>query len=124
MKILDITKLYNTFQNDVGNFLDASIDQNIITLFSESFKKTANGAPLVARRSDLKEQLFTIRQQAGKWIIDVKEILEFTDPHRCLNRYHLKSANIGTFDVVAMVRMNSIGLIEEIDEVYYQIPQS
>ncbi|MBA3814488.1 MAG: hypothetical protein H0X26_08415 [Alphaproteobacteria bacterium] len=100
------------------------MDQNIIALFSESLKKTANGAPLVMRRNDLKEQLFAIREQAGKWTIEVKEILEFKDPHRCLNRYHLKLANLGTFDVVATHRMNSRDLIEGIDEVYYQIPQS
>ncbi len=122
MTILDLAKLYNTFQNDVGQFLDTNIDHNIMKLFAESFKKTANRMPLVTQRSDLKEQLFIAREQAGKWTIDVKEVVEFKDPHRCLNRYHLKSANLGTFDIIATLRMCPNGFIEEVDEIYYQMP--
>ena len=78
--------------------------------------------PLVAQRNNLKDQLFAVREQAGKWTIDVKELMEFQNTHRCFIRYHLKSINLGTFDVMATLRMNPTGLIEEIDEVYYQVP--
>jgi hypothetical protein len=122
MEVLDIATLYNKFQNDVGQLLDANLDQLINALFAESFRKTANGTPLVARRSDLKDQLLAVREQAGKWTIDVKEIMEFRNAQRCLIRYHLNSANLGTFDIMATLRVNPSGLIEEIDEVYYQVP--
>lgn len=122
IKILELAKSYNKFQNDVGQFLDTNIDDVITTLFAESFKKTSNGIPLVTQRSDLKDQLFSVREHAGKWEIDVKELMEFQDTQRCFVRYHLKSANLGTFDIMATLRINPSGLIEEVDEVYYQLP--
>ncbi len=122
MEILELAKSYNKFQNDVGQFLDKNIDDVITILFTESFKKTANGTPLVTGRSALKDQLFAVREHAGKWTIEVKELMGFQDEKRCLIRYHLNSTNLGTFDVMATLRMNPGGLIEEVDEVYYQIP--
>jgi len=120
MNIIDLAKRYNKFQEDVGAQFGANIDQVISEIFSKSFKKIANGTPLVATRDDLKSQLLTVRQQAGNWTIDVKEILAFQDPQRCLIRYHLDSTNFGLFDVMATLRANSKDQIEEIDEVYYQ----
>lgn len=120
MNIIDLAKQYNTFQRDVGAQLDTNVDETISLLFAKSFRKIANGSLLVTTRDDLKNQLFEVRQQAGKWTIDVKETLAFQDPQRCLIRYHLTSINFGSFDVMAILRANIKGLIEEIDEVYYQ----
>lgn len=120
MSVIDLAKQYNQFQKDVGEHADANIDRVISELFSESFKKIANGSLLVATRDDLKNQLFEVRQHAGKWTIDVKEILAFQDPQRCLMRYHLASVNFGLFDVMATLRANTSGMIAEIDELYYQ----
>jgi len=122
MEILELAKMYNKFQNDVGQFLDINIDQTISTLFTESFKKTANGALLVGARNELKDQLLSVREHTGKWTINVKELIKFQELPRCWIRYHLKSVKLGTFDIMATLRMSSVGLIEEIDEVYYQVP--
>lgn len=121
MDIINLANQYNKFQEDVGAELDAHIDKTISELFSSSFKKTANGSLLVAIREDLQKQLFGIRHQVGGWTINVKEILAFQDPQRCLIRYHLASVKAGLFDVMAILRASQNGLIEEIDEVYYQI---
>lgn len=121
-EILELAKSYNQFQNNVGQFVDDRIDHTITALFAESFKKIANGTPLVTQRSDLKNQLLAIREQAGQWSIDVKELLPFQEMSRCFIRYHLKSMNLGTFDIMAILRMNSKGFIEEVEEIYYQIP--
>lgn len=121
MDIINLANRYNKFQKDVGAQLDSHIDQTISEIFSSSFKKIANGSLLVTTRDDLKKQLAGVRQQVEGWAIDVKEISAFQDPQRCLIRYHLASAKAGHFDVMAILRASQDGLIEEIDEVYYQI---
>ena len=121
MKVLDLAKRYNQFQNNVGQFVEVDIDHIVATLFAESFRKIANGTTLVAKRSDLKNQLMILRDQSGKWTIEPKEEVVFQDTMRCLIRYHLISANYGLFDVMATLRANSDDLIEEVDEIYYKV---
>src|SRR3990167_5978002 len=116
MNSLDIAKQYNRFQNDIGQFSDTNLDHVISSLFSKSFQKVANGVKLVATRNALRDQLLAVRDQAGKWTIDVIEVAALQDPNRALIRYHLVSTNLGVFDIMATLRISSEGLIEEVDE--------
>jgi hypothetical protein len=84
MDILKLAQRYNEFQNDVGQFLISDMDETISALFSPSFKKIANGSVLVAKREELKDQLTSVLEQAGKWLIDVKETLVFQNSQKCL----------------------------------------
>lgn len=119
MKIIDLAKKYNEFQSEIGHSLDGNVDATISALFSEQFRKTANGEILVHNRSTLKDQLGACREMAGKWTIDVKDIAAFDDPSRCLIRYHLFSEKAGVFDIMATLRSDAEGRIKEVDELYY-----
>lgn len=121
MNATDLAQKYSNFQNDFGCVNDENVDTTISSLFAEQFRKVANGETLVQNRSALKHQLETCRDMAGKWTIDVKDIVGFADPQRCLIRYHLVSDKLGIFDVMATLRGDLKGRIEEIDEVYYII---
>lgn len=112
---------YNTFQHDVGQGKEAF--DRIESLFSPSFQKIANGAVLVSKRDELKNQLSTVKEMTGKWKVEVKEIAPLQDPQRCFIRYLLVTEKAGTFDVLATVRIDGEGRIALIDEVYYQKPQ-
>ena len=120
MDVRALAKQYNAFQHQVGQKGGVDFEKVLPLLFSESFTKTANGVQLVSHRNGLKDQLLGVYKAAGKWDIDVKEISSFQDPQRCLIRYFLTSEKAGKFDVMATLRMNKEGLIEEIDEIYYQ----
>jgi hypothetical protein len=119
MTAIDLAKKYNDFQSEIGRSAEGNFETTISSLFTEQFRKTANGEILVHNRSALKDQLGACREMAGNWTIDVKDIAAFDDPRRCLIRYHLVSDKLGVFDVMATLRSDSNGRIEEVDEVYY-----
>ncbi len=120
MNCVELAKKYNQFQIDIGQGLETNTDHVISTLFSKSFQKIANGETLVADRNGLKDQILICREEAGPWTIDVKEVEALQDPGRCFIRYQLVSEKLGGFDVMATLRSSSDGLIEEVDEIYYQ----
>lgn len=49
--------------------------EEINDLFSETFKKIANGVTLVASRAELENQINQCRIEAGPWTIEEKEII-------------------------------------------------
>ena len=123
MKAVDLAHKYNEFQKQIGRSLEGDFDATIASLFSEKFKKIINGETTVNDRRALKNQLQSCRDIAGNWTIDVKDVAPFEDPERCLIRYQLASDKLGTFDVMATLRGNSTGEIEEVDEIYYIVGQ-
>lgn len=123
MKATELAKRYNDFQKEIGRSLEGNFDATISSLFAEKFKKIINGETTVNDRGALKDQLVSCRDIAGNWTIDVKDVAAFEDPERCLIRYQLVSDKLGTFDVMATLRGNPKGEIEEVDEIYYIVGQ-
>lgn len=121
MTILNLARQYNQFQQQVGNNLDSAYEHTICDLFSPSFTKIANGIVLVTDRSLLKDQLENVRKVAAPWTIVSKEEIPFQEPDRCLIRYHLISKDLGSYDVMAILKMDQEGKIQRIEENYYQI---
>lgn len=121
--MLDVVNRYNTFQQKIGSDIPFETEEEINSLFHENFKKVVNGVVLVDGRSHLRKQLEDVKAIAGTWNIVAKEQVPCLDVNLCIIRYHLISKNSGSFDVMALVRKNNNGLIEEINEIYYKIIQ-
>lgn len=124
MSILRLAEKYNAFQQRVGSAqsggdLDSAFKE-IPLLFAENFKKVINGVMLVSERSGLRKQLEEVKKAGGGWKIELKSTMPCVDIHKCVIRYHLISQNLGTFDIMAVLKSQPSGLLEEIDEIYYQ----
>ncbi|MBS0186245.1 MAG: hypothetical protein JSS34_07940 [Proteobacteria bacterium] len=117
--VLKLAETYTQFQHDFGQ--DVPKDFNAIseTLFLPIFKKIANGEELVSDRSKLLNQLKGVRDFAGKWTIESKEIIPSKDNTKCTLHYLLHSEKAGDFEVIAILRASK-GKIGQIEEVYYK----
>lgn len=122
MDIIEIVRKYNAFQNEFGQNNLKEFEIN--SLFTENFKKIANGQTLVEKSSNLLSQLTEIKNSAGSWNIEEIEIQPFSnDEKRCLNHYNLNSEKLGSFDVMSIVTVDEDNLITHINEIYYLMGQ-
>jgi hypothetical protein len=121
MSIKRLATAYNQFQDNFGNGLDADYETIIESLFSPTFKKIANGNQLVGNRGELNTQLGGVREMACDWNIDPTFIIPSDDGKSCTFRYKINTEKAGTFDVLAVMGSANGELIDNIDEVYYQI---
>ena len=117
MSIKELAIKYNQFQNDFG----LGIDGDISSLFSPDFRKIVNGGEIVTSSSKLKEQLEGVKEFAGSWKIQEKELIPSLDNQCCTIRYLLTSEKSGTFDIIAIMKSVNGIKIDSIDEVYYQV---
>ncbi|MBX9585976.1 MAG: hypothetical protein K2X50_01845 [Gammaproteobacteria bacterium] len=122
MSIKVYAERYNEFQHQLGQGVEQDYEAIITELFSPEFKKTANGDVLVSNRSQLFSQCENCREMAGKWTIQSTDIIPSADNTQCTIRYLLTSEKAGQFDVIAIMTISN-GLIDRVDEVYYQ-PES
>lgn len=121
MSIIKIAKQYNEFQNNFGQRANMNYSELINNSFSSDFKKIANGSTLVNSRDELENQLNGVREVAGNWKINETYIIPSEDGKQCTFRYLIKSDKAGTFDVIAVMESNDGVLIDNIDEIYYQM---
>lgn len=119
--VLETVKKYNTFQQKIGSGTKFDIDQEISALFNSKFKKIINGAVAVDERSKLKKQLEDVKAMTGSWDVVIKEQIPCLDPNLCVIRYNIVSKKSGNFDVMALLKKDKNGLIEEINEIYYKM---
>ncbi|MBX9804218.1 MAG: hypothetical protein K2Y18_00505 [Alphaproteobacteria bacterium] len=119
MSIQELAQRYNQFQHDFGQGVSHDYEKVINTLFSQNFKKIANGIELLPERAQLLPQLNGVKDFAGTWAIQSQEIIPSFDNMKCTIRYSLKSEKAGEFDVIAILKAHQ-GQIEQIDEIYYQ----
>lgn len=118
--ILEIVNKYNSFQQKIGNDTQFNVEQEISGLFNPNFKKIINGTVAVDDRTKLKKQLDDVKAMAGTWDVVIKEQIPCLDPNRCIIRYTIISKKSGNFDVMAVLKKDANGLIEEINEIYYK----
>ncbi|AZL15255.1 hypothetical protein [Rickettsiales endosymbiont of Stachyamoeba lipophora] len=121
MTIANLAKQYNAFQHKVGKSLDDSFKQEIPILFAENFKKLVNGVELVSDRSAISKQLADVKLIAGCWVVELKEHLPCIDNIHCTLRYYLITKNLGSFDVIAILKSHDGNLLDEVNEIYYQM---
>lgn len=117
---IEIIKQYNSFQNDYGQ--SKLRDFKTDSLFTTNFSKTVNGKSIVESSSKLLKQLGEVKNSTGSWEIQPIEIQPFlNDKKRYLNCYQLNSEKAGSFYIMSIVTVNENNLIDQINEVYYQI---
>ena len=121
MTIENIAQKYNQFQSDFGAHVEQNYDGLIENLFSVNFSKIANGKVLVAKADELKGQLLAVRDFAGGWTLDVKQVIPSANDHSYVVRYILNTEKAGGFDVMAIIGSSDGIKIDFIDEIYYQI---
>ncbi len=119
MSIKILAERYNEFQHQLGQGVEQDYETIINALFSPEFTKIANGDVLVTNRSQLLSQCKNCREMAGKWTIQSTGIIPSADNAQCTIRYLLNSEKAGQFDVIAIMSLSN-GLIDRVDEVYYQ----
>ena len=123
MSISELAKQYNSFQENFCKTCEADLADVISGLFEDKFQKIANGAVLVANRNGLADQLSEVKNIAGKWALDVKDIIPSRDDKKCTIRYVISTEKAGKFDVLAVLSSNNGMQISKIDELFYQIGQ-
>ncbi len=121
MSIKELADRYNNIQIQMGkdDVLDWSSDIN--ALFAEDFTKTANGSVLVNNRSELQNQIIMCREGAGRWQIDVKDVIPSYDNHKCTIHFVLTSEKAGNFDIIAILTGTNDQKIASVNEVFYQV---
>jgi len=122
MSICVLANQYNDFLHKVGCY-DQDSFAEIQRICSPSFRIIANGAKLVSGRDKLQKQLEDIRELAGGWHVEVKQQLPTADSQHCVIRYHWVTKAIGTLDIMALFTSVDGELIEEVDVVFYKIPE-
>lgn len=125
MSIKNLAIRYNQFQNNFGSHdfpqeSEKASDHVIYELFAPDFKKIVNGN-LVADRSSLKVQLNNVKNMAGSWTIEPKEIIPSEDNKACTVHYIVTTEKAGSFQVIAILKSSNAQEIQSIDEVSYQI---
>ena len=118
MNAQKIAEDYNEFQNDFGQSVAKDYKQIIDQLFTDDFKKIANGAELVSQRKDLEHQLHSVMKMAGNWTMSPIDTIPSADGTKCVMRYMLDTKKAGKFEVIAILNLNN-GKIHSIDEVYH-----
>ncbi len=116
-----LAHVYNEFQNNYGQSIFLDYKHVIENLFSPDFKKIANGSLLVPQRDRLEEQLASVKEFAGSWIIERKNVIASANNNQCAIRYILNSDKAGKFDVIAIIKSDDGKKIDHVDEIYYQI---
>lgn len=119
MSIKSYAERYNEFQHQLGQGVEQDYESIINALFAPDFTKIANGDILVSNRSQLFSQCKNCRDMAGKWTIQSTDIIPSSDNTQCTIRYMLTSEKAGQFDVIAIMSISN-GLINRVDEIYYQ----
>ncbi|HEV2524651.1 MAG TPA: hypothetical protein VGU44_05925 [Gammaproteobacteria bacterium] len=121
MSIIALAKSYNEFQHAFGQGNHLNYADLIQELFSPAFKKIANGNLLVSERSLLLNQLNGVKEMAGIWEIQSRELIPSQDNTKCTISYIISTENAGDFDVIAILSSSNKKHIDSIEEVYYQI---
>lgn len=118
--MIKLGKLYNQFQQDYGQAVSLDYNSIVKSLFSDVFKKTANGVELVNNAQNLLIQLSEIKKSAGLWTIDVIDMIPSLCNHKLTISYILNSEKLGKFGIIAILNSEDGEKIDQINEVYYQ----
>ena len=121
MSISNLAAQYNKFQTEFGAGQDLNYEEKIKLLFTPAFKKIANGKEITSDRSQLYDQLCSVKDSAGNWSITEKEIISSSDNKKCTISYIIKTEKIGVFEVIAILSSPDSKKIHNIYEVYYQV---
>lgn len=116
----NLVESYNNFQNSFGQDIKLDYPRIVASLFSEDFKKIANGVELVSNAEGLINQLQSIKGTSGAWSIDVNESISSLCNKKFTLSYILNSEKLGKFEVIAIITASDQNKINSVREVYYQ----
>jgi hypothetical protein len=89
-------------------------------ILTEDCKKIINGNINCKNKGEVENQLISTREVAGKWNIQLLNLLICDNRLVNVVQYIISSEKLGSFIVIAILKYNNMGLIEEINEVYHQ----
>lgn len=109
---------YISFLNKIGAAdLEHIQEQHFPPIWAENCQKITNGNVLYKKGSSFLTQLQEARKLAGKWQVDLKEVLTEEQGRMSAVRYDLKSEVYGSFQVCAFLTFDDNNLLIEINEV-------
>lgn len=115
-----LVESYNNFQNNFGQRVELDYPQIVNSLFSRDFKKIANGVELVSDAEGLLNQLQSVMEAAGSWVMDIKDSVSSVCGKKHVVSYILKSEKLRNFGVIAIITVSNDDKIDSIYEVYHQ----
>lgn len=117
MDLINLSNKYVEYLNTVGASLEAI--KTSVHPFALNCSKVINGTLVVTNAEQFKEQLWQVREPAGRWQVELIECLPCADNKTAVVRYDIVAENAGGFHVIAILRYNQNGLLEEVNEVYH-----
>jgi hypothetical protein len=112
------TSRYVEFINHMGG--EESFDSNFSLICASDIKKIVNGKLQLKSREELVDQLLSLKQMLGHWVINPVDIVISTEDRAVAVRLVISIEKIGTQTALVILRYTPELQVQEINEVFTQ----
>lgn len=112
---------YIKFQKELGLQEQKEYSEMIQEIFANDIVKVEDHHIVATGHDEFKKHLMDLRNNYGSWYISVKKQSKSKDETVGTIRYEIVTDKVGTFEVVALLKLSDDNKIKEIDESYYRL---